>query len=98
MTATAASCGDHQVTWEHVRLGEFVTLKRGYDLPSSRKVDGDFAHSRELLIPDEVTYALFEQHMLVLHDQIDQPKKENNALAHARDLLLPRQMNGEIAV
>lgn len=40
MTATAASCGDHQVTWESIRLGEFVTLKRGYDLPSSLRVDG----------------------------------------------------------
>ena len=26
--------------WETVQLSEFVTLKRGYDLPSSRRVDG----------------------------------------------------------
>ena len=26
--------------WETVQLAEFVTLKRGYDLPSSRRVDG----------------------------------------------------------
>ena len=28
------------MAWESIRLGEFVTLKRGYDLPSSRRVDG----------------------------------------------------------
>ena len=28
------------MTWEAMQLGEFVTLKRGYDLPSSRRVDG----------------------------------------------------------
>ena len=28
------------MTWESIRLGEFVTLKRGYDLPSSLRVDG----------------------------------------------------------
>ena len=28
------------MTWENVPLGEFVTLKRGYDLPSSSRVDG----------------------------------------------------------
>ena len=26
--------------WETVQLAEFVTLKRGYDLPSSRRIDG----------------------------------------------------------
>ncbi len=28
------------MTWESIRLGDFVTLKRGYDLPSSLRVDG----------------------------------------------------------
>lgn len=28
------------MTWESIQLGEFVTLKRGYDLSSSRRVDG----------------------------------------------------------
>ena len=27
-------------TWTSMPLGEFVTLKRGYDLPSSLRVDG----------------------------------------------------------
>ena len=58
----------------------------------------NFAHSRELLIPDDGTYALFEQHILALHGQIDQLAQQNRALAHARDLLLPRLLCGEIAV
>ena len=28
------------MTWESIQLGEFVTLKRGYDLPTSLRVDG----------------------------------------------------------
>ena len=30
----------NRMAWENVPLGEFVTLKRGYDLPSSSRVDG----------------------------------------------------------
>ena len=58
----------------------------------------NFAHSRELLIPDDSTYVLFEQQMQVLHRQIDQLAQQNCALARARDLLLPRLMSGEVAV
>lgn len=57
----------------------------------------NFAHSRELLIPDDTTHVLFEQHILVLHRQMDQLAQQNRALAHARDLLLPRLLSGEIA-
>ena len=35
-----ASFGDCRMTWESIQLGEFVTLKRGYDLPTSLRVDG----------------------------------------------------------
>ena len=58
----------------------------------------DFAHSRELLIPNDSTHALFEQRTLVIRDQIDRLARHNGALAEARDLLLPRLMNGEIDV
>ena len=56
----------------------------------------NFAHSREILIPDDNTYVLFEQQMLVRHRQIDQLARQNRALARARDLLLPRLINGEL--
>ena len=58
----------------------------------------DLAHSRTLLIPDNKILALFEQDVVVIHDHIDQLTKYNKALTKARDLLLPRLMNGEVAV
>ena len=58
----------------------------------------DFAHSRTVFIPDHKILAMFEQYVVVIHDQIDQLMKYNEALTQARDLLLPRLMNGEVAV
>ena len=58
----------------------------------------DFAHSRTLLIPDDKILALFEQDVTIIHDQIDQLAKYNKLLTQARDLLLPRLMNGEVTV
>jgi len=58
----------------------------------------DFAHSRTLLIPDDRILTLFEQDVTVIRDQIDKLTKYNDKLAQARDLLLPRLMNGEVAV
>lgn len=29
------------MTWDTIKLGEFLTLKRGYDLPTSRRQEGD---------------------------------------------------------
>lgn len=56
----------------------------------------DYAHSRTLLVPDDKILRLFEQHAGVMHDQIDRFKKYSQALTKARDLLLPRLMNGEL--
>ncbi len=58
----------------------------------------DFAHSRELLVPEYTIIALFEEHTAVIHDQINRLTKCNNALSRSRDLLLPRLMNGEVAL
>jgi type I restriction enzyme S subunit len=58
----------------------------------------DFAHSRTVFIPDHKILAMFEQYVVVIHDQIDQLMKYNEALTQARDLLLPRLMNGGVAV
>ena len=58
----------------------------------------DYAHSRMLLVPDNKIFNLFERHTEVMHGQIDQLTKYNQALTKARDLLLPRLMNGEITV
>ena len=55
----------------------------------------DFAHSRELPIPDATILAFFEDHITVIRDQVDQLARYNAVLLQARDLLLPRLMNGE---
>ena len=58
----------------------------------------DFAHSRQILIPDSKINQLFESTVDPMHRQIKTLQKQNDSLAQARDLLLPRLMNGEIAV
>ena len=58
----------------------------------------DFAHSRLLLVPDNKILVLFEQHATEIYEQINRLTKYNQTLTQARDLLLPRLMNGEISV
>ena len=58
----------------------------------------DFAHSRLLLVPDNKILALFEQHATKIYEQINRLTKYNQTLTQARDLLLPRLMNGEVTV
>ena len=40
----------------------------------------------------------FERQALEVHGQIDQLTRQSAVLAQARDMLLPRLMNGEITV
>ena len=49
----------------------------------------DFVHSRKLFSPDTSILRLFEEFTTPLHEQIS---------TQARDMLLPRLMNGDIAV
>ena len=58
----------------------------------------DFAHSRLTLVPDNKILALFEQQATPIYEQINRLTKHNQTLAKARDLLLPRLMNGEVGV
>ncbi|MCP3995653.1 MAG: restriction endonuclease subunit S [bacterium] len=58
----------------------------------------DLAHSREILVPEDKILTLFEGDVTGIHNQIDLLSKYNHSLAKARDLLLPRLMNGEIPV
>jgi type I restriction enzyme S subunit len=58
----------------------------------------DLAHSRELLIAEGKLKSLFEETVIPIHKQIHGLKKYNETLARARDLLLTRLMNGEVAV
>ncbi len=58
----------------------------------------DFAHSRLLLFADQKILGLFEDTVSPLHQQMELLKRQNNSLTKARDLLLPKLMNGEVAV
>ena len=58
----------------------------------------DFAHSRQILTPSSSYHRLFENTAGPFHQQIDILRRQNAKLERARDLLLPRLMNGKIAV
>ena len=56
------------------------------------------AHSKTILIPDSDLIDIFERYATANYQQIDHLTKCNDALAKARDLLLPRLMSGRIPV
>ena len=58
----------------------------------------DYAHSRELVIPNPRARSLFEEYVIPIRQQIYRLLKYSETLVKARDLLLPRLMSGEIAV
>lgn len=58
----------------------------------------DFAHSVKILIPNRKYFDLFNDFVQPVYNQISHLKKYNSKLQKARDLILPRLMNGEIAV
>ena len=58
----------------------------------------DFAHSRLMLVAEKKILRLFEEAVSPLHQQMELLKRQNASLAKARDLLLPKLMNGEVAV
>jgi type I restriction enzyme S subunit len=57
----------------------------------------DFAHSRTILVSDHKLHELFEDSISPVHEQIETLGRQNLILAKARDQLLPRLMNGELA-
>lgn len=56
------------------------------------------AYSRKLLIPKPSLLEAFLRDVEPLQQQIEKLAKYNNKLAEARDLLLPRLMNGELTL
>ena len=58
----------------------------------------DFAHSRLILTPSWTHHCLFEDTVAPFHHQADTLRQQNFKLVQARDLLLPRLMNGEVTV
>jgi len=58
----------------------------------------DYAHSRTIIVPDDKLCKLFRENVSPIHQQMYVLHKTNFSLEKARDLLLPRLMNGEIVV
>ena len=58
----------------------------------------DFAHSRLILTPSSSYHRLFENTVGPFHQQIDILRRQNAKLERSRDLLLPRLMDGKVAV
>ena len=58
----------------------------------------DLAYSRLLLIPNQQILVAFLEQATPIHQQMDKLMAMNVKLSQARDLLLPRLMNGEISV
>ena len=56
----------------------------------------DFAYSRPLLHPPVTLLRSFHETVEPIHAQLDKLDDTNQKLRAARDLLLPRLMNGEI--
>ena len=86
---------------EHCSLYLYYALLHTQFISTDVAVPGlnrDYAHSRLLLVPERKILLLFEQHAEVMHNQIERLTIYNESLTSARDLLLPRLMNGEIAI
>lgn len=58
----------------------------------------DYAHSRELLWPTDALLRDFHEAIAPMRKQCSVLRSQNEKLARGRDLLLPRLMNGSIAV
>jgi type I restriction enzyme, S subunit len=79
----------------------YYTLKQMNFISTDVAVPGlnrDFAHSRSMLVADQKILRLFEVTVSLLHQQMEILKRQNASLAKARDFLLPKLMNGEVAV
>ena len=84
-----------------VTLYVYYTLQNVDFISTDVAVPGlnrNFARSRKVLMPSDQVREAFDGIAVPLHKQISLLQKENESLSRARDLLLPRLMNGEVAV
>lgn len=89
------------VSPESSNLYLFYALKNMHFISTDVAVPGlnrDFAYSRALLHPPATLLCTFHETVDPIHAQLDKVHETNQKLRTARDLLLPRLMNGEISV
>lgn len=79
----------------------YYALKHMHFISTDVAVPGlnrDFAYSRPLLRPVATMLRAFLENVTPIHAQLDKLDETNQKLRAARDLLLPRLMNGDISV
>ena len=89
------------VSAESSSLYLYYVLKHMHFISTDVAVPGlnrDFAYSRTMLHPLETLLRSFHETVESIHAQLDKLDETNQKLRQARDLLLPRLMNGELAV
>ena len=78
-----------------------MTLKNMQFMSTDVAVPGlnrDFAYSRELVEPSAPVARAFEAEVTPIYRQVQKLTDFSANLAQARDLLLPKLMNGSLAV
>lgn len=89
------------ISAESSSLYLYYALKHMHFISTDVAVPGlnrDFAYSRTMLHPPETLLRSFHETVDSIHAQLDKLDETNQKLRQARDLLLPRLMNGELAV
>lgn len=89
------------VSAESSSLNLYYVLKHMHFISTDVAVPGlnrDFAYSRTMLHPPETLLRSYHETVESIHAQLDKLDETNQKLRKARDLLLPRLMNGELAV
>lgn len=89
------------VSAESSSLYLYYVLKHMHFISTDVAVPGlnrDFAYSRTMLHPPETLLRSFHETVELIYAQLDKLDETNQKLRQARDLLLPRLMNGELAV
>lgn len=76
-------------------INKFINYRVGAAREFFRK---DFVKKQKVLIPPENLLSNFSDVVERLYNQIENILHQNEKLAEARDILLPRLMSGEIAV
>ena len=76
-------------------VGHLVNHTTGASYPAVRSVDFERA---KILLPTQNVLKIFHKKTKPVFRMMQVLEKEINALAHARDLLLPKRMSGEVAV
>jgi type I restriction enzyme S subunit len=84
----------------HTSSDEFVaiaskTVREGSKMP---RADWKFLRKQPVFIPTKEILALFNKHVQPMIVQLETLGSQNKKLAEARDILLPRLMNGEVVV